>query len=349
MEIGLLRLVAQGIATPGRDTPAEAVRRLAAVQAQDHPGALTSVALRTAAGTRAAVEAAMNAGEIVKSWPMRGTLHLVPAEDLGWMLPLMTPRVIAGSATRRAQLGLDEAILEQARQVAIKTLEGGNQVRRDELFAAWDAAGLSSPGGRGYHMLGYLAQTGTLCFGPASGGEQLIVLIDEWIPRPRELSRDAALGELALRYFRGHGPATVKDFMRWTNLVAADARLGLAKARPDLARVEVGGVEHFLDPRTPELLDACRKRAAGVFLLPGFDEFILGYRDRDAVLPAEFADLIVPGGNGMFKPTVVSAGRVIGTWRHTGRGAKRALDATPFTSFTTTVQKGIAQAYRRLP
>lgn len=348
MEIGLLRLAAQRLATPGLDTPAEVVRWLTAVQAQDHPGALTAVALRTAGGARAAVEAAMNAGEIVKSWPMRGTLHLVPAEDLGWMLPLMTPRVIAGTATRRAQLGLDGAILDQARQVAVRMLEGGNQVRRDELFAAWDAAGLSTPGGRGYHMLAHLAQTGTLCFGPACGGEQLIVLIDEWIPRPRQLSREEALGELALRYFRGHGPATVKDFMRWTNLVAADARLGLAQAKPELARVEAGGAEHFMDPRTPELLDACRKRAAGVFLLPGFDEFILGYGDRDAVLPAEHANVITPGG-GMFRPAVVSAGRVVGTWKHTGRGAKRALDATPFTSFTTTVQKGITQAYRRLP
>jgi hypothetical protein len=265
------------------------------------------------------------------------------------MLRLMTPRVIASAAARRAQLGLDGEILDRVRQVTEKTLEGGHQAPRDELLAVWDAAGLPTAAGRGYHMLGYLAQTGVVCFGPASGREQLIVLIDEWIPRPRELDREEALGELALRYFRGHGPATVKDFMRWTNLVAAEARLGLALAKPALAGVEIGRVEYFMDPQTPDLLDTCRKRARGVFLLPGFDEFILGYGDRDAVLPAEFADLIVPGGNGVFRPTVVSAGQVVGTWKHTGRGPKRALEATPFTSFTATVQRGISQASARLP
>jgi hypothetical protein len=348
-DIGLLRLAAQRIAAPGLDTPAEAVRWLTASQAQDPVGALVSVALRTESGTRGAVEAAMTSGEIVKSWPMRGTLHLVPAEDLAWMLRLMTPRVIASTAARRAQLGLDEAALGQARSQAEKALAGGRQLRRDELMAGWDRDGLATPGGCGYHMLGYLAQTGVVCFGPVAGGEQLVVLVNEWVQRPRDLDREEALGELALRFFRSHGPATVKDFIRWTNLIAADARAGLALARPDLARIEVDRVEYFMDPRTPDLLDACRRRAKGVFLLPGFDEYILGYADRTAVLPAKFANLIVPGGNGVFRPTVVSAGQVVGTWKHTGRGARRTVEAIPFTSFTATVEKGISQAYARLP
>jgi hypothetical protein len=348
-DIGLLRLAAQRLAAPGLATPGEAVRWLTALQAQDPAGALVSVALRAAAGTRQSVDAAMSAGEIVKSWPMRGTLHLAPAEDLGWMLRLMTPRVIASTAARRAQLGLDEATLDQARRLAEKALAGGERLRRDDLMAVWDGEGLSTPGGRGYHLLAYLAQTGVVCFGPVAGGEQLVVLVDEWIPRPRDPDREEALGELALRYFRSHGPATVKDFIRWTNLVAADARAGLALARPGLARIEVDRVEYFMDPGTPDLLDACRRRARGVFLLPGFDEYILGYGDRTAVLPAEFANLVVPGANGMFRPTVVSAGQVVGTWRHTGRGAKRTVEATPFTSFTATAEKGIPQAYARLP
>ena len=348
-DLGQLRLAAQRIATPGLPTPAEAIRWLTAAQAQDHNGAVTSIALRTESRDREAVHAAFNAGEIVKSWPMRGTLHFVPAEDLGWMLRLLTPRVIAAAATRRAQLGLDEAVLGRARSLTEKVLAGGEQLRRDELLAAWDNDGLAPAGGRGYHMLGHLAQNGVVCFGPVRDGEQLIVLVDEWIARPRDLDRDEALGELALRYFRSHGPATVKDLMRWANLTAADARTGLALVRHDLARIEVDGVEYVMDPATPDLLAACRRQAAGVFLLPGFDEYILGYGDRSAVLPAEFANLIVPGGNGVFRPTVVSAGQVIGTWRHAGRGTKRTIEATPFTSFTAAIEKGIARAYARLP
>ncbi|MBG0832047.1 winged helix DNA-binding domain-containing protein [Planomonospora sp. ID67723] len=348
-EIALLRLAAQRLAAPGLATPGEAVRLLTAVQAQDYPGALTSVALRTAAGTRLSVEAALDAGEIVRSWPMRGTLHFVAAEDLPWMLELMAPRVIAAARARHAELGLDASSFDKARELAVGALSGGRRLRRDDLMAVWDAGGLSTTGQRGYHMLGHLAQTGVLCLGPVRENEQLVVLVDEWIPAPRHLQREEALGELALRYFRGHGPATLKDFARWTNLLMADARAGLALARPRLARLESGGAEHFMDPQTPELLDAHRSRARGVFLLPGFDEFMLGYLDRGAALPAEFADRIVPGGNGVFQPTVVSDGRVVGTWKRTGRGAQRTVAATAFTAFSDRVTEEIPRLYAALP
>ncbi len=348
-EIALLRLAAQRIAGPGYATATDAVHWLTALQAQDHNGVLTSVALRTAAGTRHGVEDALNAGGIVKSWPMRGTLHLVVAQDLPWMLQLAAPRVVAGAATRRAQLGLDMTILEQARELAGNALAGGHQLRREELLAVWDEGGLATAGQRGYHMLWHLAQTGTLCFGPVRDGEQLVVLLDEWVAHPRRPEREEALGEWVWRYFRSHGPATVKDFTRWTKLVAADVRTGLALARPLLARLEVDGVEYFMDPQTPDLLHTCRHHARGVFLLPGFDEFILGYQDRGATLPAGFAERIVPGGNGVFRPTIVSDGQVVGTWKHNGRGARRTITATPFMSFSDDVAEAIPQVYATLP
>src|SRR3954465_10593389 len=121
-EVALLRLVAQRIAGPPWPTAAETVRWLTAVQAQDYPGALTSVALRTEGATRTGVEAALDAGEVVRSWPMRSTLHLVAAEDLGWLLELCGPRVLAGAAKRRGGLGLTEADTERARELAVAAL-----------------------------------------------------------------------------------------------------------------------------------------------------------------------------------------------------------------------------------
>jgi hypothetical protein len=348
-EVGLLKLVAQRIAGPSLATPADAVRWLTAVQAQDWRGALASVALRCAPATRQAVESSLVAGEIVRSWPMRGTLHLVVAEDLKWMLDLMAPRVVAGASARRAQLGLTAHMLERARELAVQALTDGHQLRRQELLGVWESGGLPTAGQRGYHMLWHLAQTGSLCLGPVRDGEQLVVLTDEWIGHRRRPDRAEALGELARRYFASHGPATIKDFMRWTNLLAADARAGLELARPELVRIEVEGVEHYMDPQTPDQLDACRREARGVFLLPGFDEFILGYQDRRAVLPAEFAARIVPGGNGVFRPTVVSGGQVVGTWKEEGRGSKRTVSATSFTSFTRSVEATIPGVYAALP
>jgi hypothetical protein len=265
------------------------------------------------------------------------------------MLRLLTPRVVAGMAARRAELDLDTPVLEQAAELAKGALTGGHQLSRAQLFALWDEAGVGTAGQRGVHLLGYLAQTGTLCLGPLREGQQQVVLIDEWIPNPRSLEREEALGELAGRYFAGHGPATLKDLMRWAHLVAADARTGLALARPRLTSMEVEGVEHFLDPQTPELLDAFRREARGIFLLPGFDELILGYQDRRCVLAAELADRIVPGGNGVFRATVVADGEVVGTWKHAGRGAKRRLEATPFTPFSDEVAAALPPIYEALP
>jgi hypothetical protein len=348
-EVALLRLAAQRIAGARPATAVEAVRRLTAVQGQDFPGALTSVALRTAGRERKGVEAALDDGEVVRSWPMRGTLHLVPAEDLHWLLELLGPRVVAGAATRRANLGLTEADTERAREVAVTALSGGGRMRRETLLGAFTDGGVEITGQRGYHLLWYLCQTGTLCLGPTDEGEQLFVLLDEWIPSPRRLERDEALGELVHRYFAGHGPATVADLVRWAGSTVRDVRAGLAIARPHLASLDVEGTEHLMDPATPDRLAACRDEARGVFLLPGFDEFVLGYADRRAILDPRFADRIVPGGNGMFLRTVVCDGRIVGTWRVTGRGARRTVSATPFTAFADGVAAQIAELGAALP
>jgi hypothetical protein len=348
-EVALLRLAAQRLVGPGSPTAADAVRWLTASQAQEPRGALTSVALRTRSGTRRDVEDALDAGEVVKSWPMRGTLHLVAAEDLGWLLRLLAPRVLTNSTARRTGLGLDSAQLDQAGALAVDALRGGRRLLRAELFAVWDRAGLATTGQRGFHLLRYLAMTGTLVFGPTRGNEQLLVLVDEWIPEPRRLAREEALGELALRYFRGHGPATAADLARWAGLVAADLRAGLALARPRLAAVDVDGTEHLMDPATPDRLAAARTRAHGVLLLPGFDEFLLGYGDRSAQLDPAHAERIVPGGNGVFRPTVVSAGQVVGTWTRAGRGAARTVAATPFTAFPPDVALALPRVHDALP
>src|SRR3954468_21548241 len=126
---------------------------------------------------------------------MRSTLHLVAAEDLGWLLELCGPRVLAGAAKRRATLGLAEAECEQARDLALAALTGGGRLPRAALLRAFDDGGVATTGQRGYHLLWYLAQTSTLVLGPTGGSEQLFVLADEWIPKPRRLDREEALAE----------------------------------------------------------------------------------------------------------------------------------------------------------
>lgn len=344
-EIVRLRLSAQRLVGTRPGTAAEVVRHMTALQGQDLPGVMTSIALRTARRDRAEVVRGMNDGEIVRSWPMRSTLHAVPARDLGWMLALTAPGMLAGAATRRQRLGVDDEMVARARDLARDALSGGGSLGRAELLALWEKAGLLDVPQRGYHLLVNLSQRGVLCFGPHDGREQRVVLLEEWVPRPRTLERDEALGEWVLRYFRSHGPATVRDFAWWTKLPMREVRAGLAVARRELATTEVGGVEYLMDPATPDLLAAARKEADGLHLLPGFDEFVLGYSDRGAAIPDAHADAIVPGNNGMFRGTVVAGASVVGTWKK-GRGG---VDATPFTEFTAAVRRALPRVAGALP
>jgi hypothetical protein len=317
-----LRLASQHIGTSVLSSPVEAVRWMLAMQAQDLPGAKWSVGLRAPLAGEAAVETSFGSGEIVRSWPMRGTLHLVPAEDLGWMLELTAPRAIRSAASRRAAIGITETEVERAREIAVASLTGGRALTRNAILASIAAGGVSTEGQRGYHILWYLAQTGTLVLGAAQGRQQTFTLLDEWVRAPRRLERDEALGELAFRYFRSHGPATARDLARWSGLTMADVQRGLTVSGGLLTALELDGLRYHLAPETL----APAPTAARVHLLPGFDEYLLGYGDRSAALASENSAAVVPGGNGMFKPTVVADGEIAGTWRRTRIGGEVLIE-----------------------
>jgi len=323
-----LRLAAQLIEGSRFSTPGEVVRWLLAIQAQDLPGAEWSVGLRAPGTTLREVDAALSRGEIVRSWPMRGTLHLVPAEDIGWMVGLTSERTIRSLARRYDELGLEPGTFKQAQEVAVTALEGGRTLSRASLFETFETAGISTAGQRGPHILGYLHQRGTLVLGPVHGTGQHVVLHDEWVREARRPERDEALGEWVLRYFRSHGPATVKDFTWWTKLTVRDARIGLAIARDQLEQTTVDDVSYWMAPGLPD------RASRRVHALPGFDEYLLGYQDRGAALDPANAQVVVPGNNGVFQPTIVVKGRVVDTWRRKVTPSGITLTPRPFASLS---------------
>jgi len=339
-----LALDARALAPGGVHGAVAATERLLAVQAQDYPAAKWALGVRSPGTTRAHVEEAVDAGLIVRSWPMRGTLHLVPARDLHWMLNLSTRRLVQGAKTRHAQLGLTQDILESARAVACEALSGGRELSRADFLALLASHGIDTSAQRGYHMIWFLAQTGTLCWGRQVGTQQVLVLLDEWVRDPRRLEGDEALGEFALRYFAGHGPATLADFAGWSQLTLTDARIGLAVARPHLAEFVCDDVSYFL-PADADA-DAPLRQRSDALLLPGFDEYFLGYRDRRAIVDAADELLVVPGKNGIILPLVVAGGRIVGTWRKQASVRAVGLTPAPFTAFTARQQAGLSRSVR---
>ena len=309
MNIGPVRLANQHVSRPTFRDPADVVRWLGAVQAQDYVGGLWAIGLRTKGATEATVEAAVARRTIVRTWPMRGTLHFVAAEDVRWILPALTPRVVAGAQSRFRQLGLDGATFTRAARVAEKALAGGNVVRRDALYELWKAAGIATHDARGLHLLGVLSQEGVLCFGPRDGKQQTFTLLEEWVPTARSLERDAALGELARRYFTSHGPATVQDFAWWAGLTVTDARMGLESAKHALESADANDREFWFAASRP-----AKGKSDAAFLLPPWDEFTVAYRDRSDILDPKYARRVNAGG-GILSPVIVVRGGVVGTWK----------------------------------
>lgn len=324
-DIARRRLFSQHIVQADFTTAHEVVSHMGAMQAQDYGGALWSVALRTPDLTVADIEKAIENREIVRTWPMRGTLHFVAAEDARWMLELMATRKLAAIAGNRRQLGFTDEILQNAEMTVVAALSGGNRLAKSDLLARLAAAGIATDGQRGVHILNYyLAQKGIVCLGPREGKQPTYVLLDEWLPPTKPISREEALGKLAKRYFCSHGPATLKDFAGWGFLTMGDAKLGLELAKPELVEEIVEGTAYWFDR------DLRFDDKPSAFLLPGFDEFMLGYKNHSAALEAEHANKIVPGNNGMFMPTIVMNGQVVGTWKKTLRKSSVAIEPLPF-------------------
>ncbi len=311
-DIALWRLSRQQIPGQFLENPQDVVRTLCALQAQDYAGALWSIGLRARNATLHAVSRAVDRREIVRTWLLRGTLHFAAPEDIRWILSLVSGRIIAGAAGRHRQLGLTRQDYDRCRKLLVAELDGGRQLTRSEIFRILEKNGVSPEGQRGYHLLWKAGLEGLICYGPHRGGQPAFVLLDDWVPGDGERTREEALAELAVRYFAGHGPATLKDFVWWSGLGVSDARTGIAGAGPALEPVKHGDTCYFIvgpEPSGPA------SGAPAAFLLPGFDEFIVGYRDRSAMISPEAAGLRATGSNGMMHPVVVIDGMVVGTWK----------------------------------
>lgn len=348
-EVSLLRLVGHRLVGADLPDPLRVVEHLGAIQAQDLPGALTSVALRSHDRSYAAVVASLNSGAVVRSWPMRGTLHLVPAKDLGWLLDLTGPRMIAAAAQRRRNLGITDETIDRARNTARAALTDGAALRRSDLFALWERAGVLTHPQAGGHLLGRLCQEATLVLGPMADGEQLVVDYTTWIPESRRLDTSEALAELARRYLRSHGPVTAADFSRWASITMGQARDAFASVADEFAPYRATGVDHLMDPELPGRLSAHRSQARGLLVLPGFDEFILGYGDRSFAVKPTHLPRIVPGNNGMFRGTIVRNGEVIGVWKRAGSKARPRFEAEPFAAWQSQEAASAQAAFEALP
>lgn len=342
-QLARLRLTSQRVHRHRPATPSETVTQLTAMQGQDLPGVLWSIGLRTPVATESDVRAAFDRRELVRSWPMRGTLHVTAPDDLRLILPLSRHRLKTAVASRHRELGITADDVTTATDAGTRAL-GEGPLTRKQLLEVFEAAGQSTAGQRGIHLISSLAHAGLICQGPFVGTEQAFVLFDEWAPSTgATLDRDEAIAAVALRYFVSHGPATEADFAWWANLTLTDVRAAIAAIGDRMASRSIDGRTYY---GAGDVLDAARpdEGATDVFLMPGFDEQLLGYADRSAALNPEHSERIVPGRNGVFKPTLVIGGRVSGTWSR--REKARGIDVVvmPFDALDKDTERALERA-----
>jgi hypothetical protein len=307
--LALRRLIAQRLAGPPPRDPEETVHHLFGVQAQDYGWAKWSVGLRLPDAVDDTVERAVAGGEIVRTWLMRGTLHFVSARDAGWLTNLLAPRILAGNKRRYRQLELDDETMARSDDVLGQLLAAGEPRTRAGIAKALEAAGIAAGGQRAPYLLQHAALSGLICLGPARGREPTYVLLAESIATAENLDRDEALARLARRYFSSYGPATIQDLAWWSGLTVSDARAALNSARQSLVRVSAGGKELWLADDWEVPADT-----PPAHLLPPFDGYLLGYRDRTAVLDPGDTKKVNAGG-GMPRPTILVEGKVVGIWK----------------------------------
>ena len=342
------RMAALGLAPAlgSLGTPVSALavtRALGALQAQDHASGAWSLGVRSGL-TAAQVEEAVHAREIVRTWPMRGTLHWVPAEDARWMCQLLAAPRSTTLATRYAQHGLTEADVELAGWLFEEHL--GEPMSRPDVAALLVGHGIDPTDQRNYHLIGHHCMTGLICQGPLIGRQPSFVLIDAWVPHSRKPSREEGLATMAERYVRSHGPVTEKDLAGWLLKPLGLTREALALVDDRLVREELDGVTWLTHVDARPLPDG----PTGVHLLPQWDEFLLGYKSRDVTLPSEHFVKVVPGRNMVFTPTLVIDGEVAGTWRRQARGDRVLVQVSPFSRLGSTRWRAVetaATAYGR--
>ena len=330
--LSLARIISQGlVAETAAENPIAAVENMLALQAQLPSSIPWAINLRVKTPSIGAINEAFESAELVRSWPMRGTIHVTSAKDHHWLRQVLRHRYRAWMRSFEEE-GLTCARIEEAAQIAYSSIASAGPQSREELCAAWEQEGIRTgtrpqreaalrAGEKGTfldrrHLFLALHIEGFLVGGPRRGNSFLFcdartLPVAEGVAQG-EADHEAALAELARRYAWGHGPVSVEDFSRWTSLTKRESRAALERAvRLRSDRPIVLGESGYQRADLDSLLSRCGDAARALFSCPSFDEVHVGYADRTSLATQEAERAICPAKNGMFRPIVIKDGRVI--------------------------------------
>lgn len=336
-----LRMRAQGLWLRYSTSVASVAKNVCGIQAQDAAASRLAVHVRGVGLSAADLDHAVRARAVVRTWCMRGTLHLVAAEDLPWIVALLGPGAIAASRRRYEQLGLDARTLERGGRVIGEVLADGHEPTRQELAAHLAQAGISVEGQALYGLLRHIALEGAICVGPERDGKPTYVPVPRHTVRPTSLSKESAVDELARRYLAAYGPARLDDFVAWSGLKKGEARATWTRIADATMEVRIADQPaRMLETRASWLEEDLEEDRTLVHLLPSYDTYLLGYRGRELVIAPQYAKRLHPGG-GFLRPALVVNGRVLGTWRSKPQPNGLKILVEPFSHLAGEIRSGV--------
>jgi hypothetical protein len=346
-DIARRRLANQHLTAATLTTPADVVRLLGAVQAQDYAGAKWAIALRTRGTVDGIVEQALTDGSIIRTHVLRPTWHFVTPADIRWMLALTAPRVKAAMAYYDRKLELDDALFRRSNAAIARALRDDKQLTRAELAEVLRRARIDVTGSQRLgHLMLRAELDGVVCSGARRGKQFTYALLEERVPPAAALDRDEALLELTKRYFATRGPATSKDFAWWSGLTVADAMKGVEMAGAALKREVVDDHVYWSDPS----MRPRTRQSPTAYLLPNYDEYFIGFKDRSVIGQRLTSSELVTGGDALTTHVVIVDGQLVGGWKRTVTTKAVVLELSLLTRLAKLEERAVgaaANAYGR--
>ncbi len=318
--ISILRLANQQLLDNSFKTPKNIVSWMGAMQAQDYNMAKWAIGIRLNGFTEKMVEDAFNKGEILRTHVLRPTWHFIAPEDIRWMLELTASKIKSSTKSRDLHLEITESLYTQSNLILEKALEGNNHLTRDELAVIYEKNNIQVNSSRMVHFMMRAELDRVICSGALQGKKHTYALMDERVPKMQPLHKDEMLAKLARRYFTSHGPATLQDFVWWSGLSVTDARHGLEQVKTEFISEKTDSKIYWMSQPIRKMMPDSDL----IHLLPAFDEYIIAYTDRKAVISSENHSKAI-SSNGIFRPIIIKNGQVIGIWKKSASKTKQVL------------------------
>lgn len=333
------RLLSQQLQNPRFNDPQKLVSWMGAVQAQDYRMVKWALGVRLKSATVQKIDEAYRRGEVLRTHVMRPTWHLVASEDIRWMLKLSSKRIITAcdSFARGNGMGFLEKLYPRANDLFEKILEGNKYLTKLELGEEMVKAGILPDPSSVHYLLTRAEQEGVICSGPDKAGKATYALLEERVAPVKELHKEEALAKLALRYFKSHSPASLNDFVWWSGLPVTEARQAIGLIDSELVVDQSSAGQYFVHQswKQKKVVDDV------LHFLPPFDEYLISYKDRTAVLDPEHHKKAF-NTFGTFYPVILHNGKIVGNWKKSVK-KKETIIETSFFDSTYSVDKELLE------